>query len=141
MSDKIKVFNPQKFDIGVITLDKPMGINIKSGSFALLNEDDIAYVTSISTLFQRGMLRVDETRSSIMESVGIDMDADPNFFDDEEIKQYLSASAKKVEIWLSTITESYILDRIYDVAKDMNLNVSKIRVLQAKMPDKDFISE
>lgn len=141
MSDKIKVFNPQKFDIGVITLDKPMGINIKSGSFALLNEDDIAYVTSISTLFQRGMLRVDETRSSIMESVGIDMDADPNFFDDEEIKQYLSASAKKVESWLSTITESYILDRIYDVAKDMNLNVSKIRVLQAKMPDKDFISE
>ena len=34
MSDKMKVYNPQKFDVGVVLLDKPMGINIKAGSFA-----------------------------------------------------------------------------------------------------------
>lgn len=141
MINKIKVHNPQKFDIGVVLLDKPMGINIKAGSFALLSEEDIAYVTSISTLFQRGMLRVEEANFEIMESVGIDVNTDPHFTDEEEIKQYLSASAKKVEGWLKTIEEPYMLDRIFDVAKGMNLNVSKIKVLQARMPDKDFIND
>lgn len=74
-----------------------------------------------------------------MQSVGIDTSADPNFIDDEDIKKKLSATPKKIEEWLNTITEAYVLDRVYDVAKDMNLSVSKIKVLQAKMPDRSFI--
>lgn len=139
--DKIKVNNPQKFDVGIVLLDKPMGINIKAGSFAMLTEEEIAYVASISTLFQRGMLRVEKAKEAVMEDVGIDVNADPNFIDDEEIKKNLSlSSAKKVSDWLNTITEAYVLDRIYDIAKDMNLPMAKARVLQAKMPDKDLMN-
>ena len=35
MSEKIRVINPQKFDVGVITQDKPLGLNIKSGGFIM----------------------------------------------------------------------------------------------------------
>lgn len=34
MSDKIKVYNYNKFDVGITLPDKPLGINIRPGSFA-----------------------------------------------------------------------------------------------------------
>lgn len=142
MADKIRVINPQKFDVGVTTQDKPMGMNIKSGGFVMLTQDDIDYIMSISTLFQRGFLRIEETKAAeIMESAGIDVNTDLNFIDDEDIKKKLNGTAKTIEKWIGDIHEEYILDRIYDVAKDMNLNMSKIKVLQAKMPDKNFLDD
>lgn len=142
MADKIRVINPQKFDVGVITQDKPIGMNIKAGGFIMLTQDDIDYIMSISTLFQRGFLRIEETKASeIMESVGIDVNTDPNFIDDEDIRKKLNGTAKNIEKWLNDIHEEYILDRIFDVAKDMNLNMSKIKVLQTKMPSKNFLDD
>lgn len=106
----------------------------------MLTQDDIDYIMSISRLFQRGFLRIEETKASeIMESVGIDVNTDPNFIDDDDIKKKLSGTAKSIEKWLDEIEEGYILDRIFDIAKEMNLNMSKIKVLRAKMPDKDFL--
>ena len=97
---------------------------------------------SISSIFQRGFLRIEETKAAeIMESVGIDVNTDNNFVTDEDIRKKLAGTAKSIEKWLDEITEPYILDRIFDVAKDMNLNMSKIKVLQSKMPEKDFLSE
>lgn len=142
MAEKIRVINPQKFDVGVITQDKPIGMNIKAGGFIMLTQDDIDYIMSISTLFQRGFLRIEETKAvEIMESVGIDVNTDPNFIDDEDIRKKLNGTAKNIEKWLNDIREEYILDRIFDVAKDMNLNMSKIKVLQAKMPSKNFLDD
>ena len=142
MAEKIRVINPQKFDVGVITQDKPIGMNIKAGGFIMLTQDDIDYIMSISTLFQRGFLRIEETKAvEIMESVGIDVNTDPNFIDDEDIRKKLNGTAKTIEKWLNDIHEEYILDRIFDVAKDMNLNMSKIKVLQTKMPSKNFLDD
>lgn len=142
MADKIRVINPQKFDVGVVTQDKPIGMNIKAGGFIMLTQDDIDYIMSISTLFQRGFLRIEETKAAeIMEGVGIDMNTDPNFIDDEDIRKKLSGTTKNVEKWLDDIHEEYILDRIYDIAKDMNLSMNKIKVLQAKMPSKNFLED
>ena len=139
MSEKIRVYNPQTFDVGIVTLDKPLGINIKAGSFAQITDDDVAYITSISTIFQRGVLRLDEDKKEQMESVGIDVTTDPHFVDDADIQKKLSGSAKKVEEWLQTIDEEYLLDRIFDVAITMNLSANKIKVLQEKMPNRNFI--
>lgn len=142
MADKIRVINPQKFDVGVITQDKPIGMNIKAGGFIMLTQDDIDYIMSISNLFQRGFLRIEETKAAeIMESIGIDVNTDPNFIDDEDIRKKLNGTAKNIEKWLNDIHEEYILDRIFDVARDMNLNMSKIKVLQTKMPGKNFLDD
>lgn len=37
MDKNIKLVNPQKFDIGVKTFDKPNGVNIQHGSFILVS--------------------------------------------------------------------------------------------------------
>ena len=49
---------------------------------------------------------------------------------------------KKIGEWLDTITEPFVLDRVYDVAMSMdNLTAPKLKVLKAKMPERDFIGE
>lgn len=138
MVSKIKVYNPQKFDVGVKTLDNQVGINIKAGSFALLDENDIAYITSTSTLFERGLLRVDDEHNETLQSSGVDPVNNPNYIDDADIRKILSGSQKKIAEWLNTINEEYILERVYDIANDMDLTAGKIKVLKAKMPDRDF---
>lgn len=149
MADKIKLVNPQKFDVGVRTQDRPMGMNIKAGSFVLVSKDDVSYISSISNVIQRGLLRFEnladdkeDTAHEMEMSLGIDPENDPHFADDEDIKKHLAMTPKKLGEWLDTITESFVLDRVYDVAMSMeNLTAPKLKVLKNKMPDRDFIGE
>lgn len=141
MAERIKVYNPQKFDVGVVTFDRPMGLNIAPGSFALLSEDDISYIASISTLFQRGYLRVDKKEEAVMQAIGIDPETNPAFITDEEIQKRLGGTPKKIGEWLETVKEPYILDRIYDNAVKMNLTMGKLKVLREHMPGRAFVDE
>ena len=141
MDDKIVLKNPQKFDVGIITMAKPNGVNIKAGSFCLVNQDELNYRASICTLLQDGVLTVDKEHVEAMKEIGIDPETDPNFISDEEIRKKLSGTVKKVREWLATVEMGHILDRIYDVAVSMNLSADKLKVLMDKMPDKDFLGE
>ena len=139
MEEKIVLRNPQKFDIGIVTLEKPLGVNIKAGSFALVNESELNYLASISDLLQKGLLQVDDQHKEQMFELGINPDDDVNFVKDEEIRKKLSGTGKKLKEWLATIEEGHVLDRVYDVAMEMNLNVDKVKILKEKMPDKEFL--
>ena len=140
MSEKVKVIHPQKFDVGVKLLSMPLGINIKAKSFALVTEEDVNYIASISDVFTRGLLKLEEEKTEMLQAVGVDPTNNIAYIPDEEIKKKLSGSAKKLEEWLDGITEEYALDRIYDIAKDMDLNLNKVKILQGRMPNKDFMN-
>jgi len=141
MNDKIILRNPNKFDVGIITPDKPNGINIRPGSFALVTQYELDYLNSICDLLTTGVLRVDDQNKEAMEKLGIDQENDPHFIKDEEIRKRLGGTAKKVREWLATIEEDHILDRICDVAKTMNLSVDKIKILQERAPHRDFLND
>lgn len=140
MNEKVKVINPQKFDVGVNLLSMPLGINIKAKSFAMVTEEDVNYIASISNVFTRGLLLVEKEKTEILEAVGVNPETDIGYMTDEEIKKKLSGTAKKLEEWLEEINEEFILDRVYDVAMSMDLNLNKVKILQAKMPKKDFMN-
>ena len=141
MEDKIILRNPQKFDVGIITMAKPMGVNIKAGSFCLVNQDELNYLASICTLLQDGILTVDKEHVEAMKEIGIDPENDPNFISDEEIRKKLGGTTKKLREWLATVEKGHILDHIYDIAVNMNLSADKLKVLMEKMPEKDFLGE
>ena len=140
MEEKIMLRNPQKFDTGIITLEKPLGVNIKAGSFALVSDSELNYLASISDLLQKGLLVVDDKHKEQMLELGINPDEDVNFISNEEIQKKLSGTGKKLREWLATVEEGHTLDRVYDVAMGMNLNVDKIKILKEKMPDKEFLN-
>lgn len=140
MSNKIKVYNPQKFDVGVVTPDKQGGFNIPAGSFMFMTEDDIEYVMSRSKLFQLGYLREQEG-STIVADSGIDVANDANFLDDTEIRKKLSLTPKKLGEWLNSDMASHTLDRIYDVAMSMDLPMTKLKLLNERMPDRNILGD
>lgn len=151
MAEKnIRLVNPHKFDVGIKTLDNPNGFNVQHNSFVKVSEDDIYYLTSISDFIQRGVLRIEngfdskqDVAGDLVSTLGIDINNDPNFADDEDIRKHLGMSAKKIEEWLKGINEKFMLDRIYDMAIEMadKMTAPKLKVLSAKMPDRNFIGE
>lgn len=141
--ERIKLRNPQKFNVGIVTIDKPYGINIAPGAFMIVSKDDIDYLSATSTLLQRGVLRIEgEGKDELNEQMGIETENNANFMSDEDIKKKLSGNAAQLKKWLNTgEIEPYVLAKIAELAKEMNLSANKLQVLQEKLPDFDFISK
>ena len=140
MEDKIKVYNNTKHSVGVYLLDTPnVGRNILPGTFCYMTADDIDYLMASTTLFSSGELRPEEKGNEILLNGGIDVNTNPNYADDDDIRKKLAQSAKKIEEWLGEINEGHVLEKVYDIAMEMNLPAAKLKVLQAKMPDREFI--
>lgn len=140
MENKIKVYNRQKFNVGIKLPGMRDGVNIAPGSFTYMSRDDIEYVMSQSRLFQKGYLR-EEEGSSIISEFGVDVENNPNFFDDEAIRKKLGQTPKKMKEWLSTVDSEHTMDRIYDVAMSMDLTLAKLKVLNEVMPDRNILGE
>ena len=142
-SEKIRLRNPNKFDVGIITPDKPYGINIKQGTFTMVTQDELDYLMSISTMLQDGVLIVEgEKQQEVLEALGVDKENNAQFMSDEDIKKKLSGNANQLKKWLnSPEIKPYTMERIAEIAKGMNLSMSKVQVLQDKLPDFEFIKK
>ena len=143
MSDRIRLRNPQKFNVGIVTPDKPHGLNIAPGAFTIVSQDDVDFLMGTSRLLQKGVLVVEgEKKTEVLESMGINAEDNANFMSDEDIKKKLAMNANQLRKWLnSTEAEPYVMNRIAEIAKTMNLNMNKIQVLKEKLPDYDFLKE
>lgn len=140
-----KVCNRQKYDIGV-RLDNGRQYNIKPGSFALLTATDIQYIESICTkrkFFASHMLEVEDKAGNVIDLENLNIVDDPaeHVLTDDEITAALKKSVKQVENWLADIDDPVELHAIYTVATGMDLPTSKLKVLRAKMPEKDWFDE
>ena len=143
MSDKIRLNNPNKFAVGIITPEKEYGVNILPGAFTMVTQDEIDYLTATSTLFQDGVLRLNGAKQEeLAENLGINMEGNANFMSDEDIKKKLSTNANQLRKWLdSEEIQPYVLDRIAEIAKTMALSINKIQILQDKLPNYEFIEK
>ena len=141
MSERIRLRNPQKFNVGIVTPDKPYGQNIAPGAFTICNQDEVDYLMGNSTLLQKGVLVVEgEKKEEVLGTMGINKESNANFMSDEDIKKKLGMNANQLKKWLdSTEAEPYVLDKIAQIASGMNLNMSKIQVLKDKIPNFEFI--
>ena len=143
MSEKMRLNNPNKFAVGIITPEKEYGVNILPGAFTMVTQDEVDYLMATSTLLQEGKLVLaGEKQKELADTMGIKMEDNANFMTDEEIKKKLNANANTLRKWLNSgDIHPYVLERIATLAKDMNLSLNKIQVLQEKLPDFDFMSK
>jgi arginine deiminase len=125
---KLKVFNRNKFDIGVKLINPIREQNIKAGSFSILEEDDIYYLDTICTLFKRGMLVVEDKQ--VVENLGI-VEVHENSKTDEEIIAILKGNFLKMKSELAKIREPHLIDAVYNIAKSIGgeLSGSKLKYL------------
>lgn len=143
---KYRVFNKCKYNIGVV-LANGQKISIRAGSFQLMSADDISYTESVCTedkyFAQRMLVPYDGEGNEVnLSEMGMYIDvSDTPHLSDDEIRAMLKQSVKKLEAWLANIEDPAELHGIYEVAKGMDdLPANKLRVLNQKMPNKDFIN-
>lgn len=140
---KYRVVNKCKYDIGV-TLANGQHIAIRAGSFQLMSADDITFTESIcveNKFFAKRMLvAYDSTGKEVpLQEMGMYIDADDNpHLDDEEIKNMLKLTPKKIEAWLENVTDPAELHGIFAVAKELDLPASKLKLISAKLPEKNI---
>ena len=140
-----RAYNRCKFDIGVTTAQGRQ-YNIKPGSFALLTLDDIAFIDSIcqkKKLFGSGMLEAVDANGKPLsfDQINVVEDEEHKIMSDEEITAALKKSIKAVTEWINGIDDPVELHAIYTVAVGMDLPASKLKILKAKMPNKDWLDE
>ena len=141
MNERIRLRNPKPYNVGIITPDKPHGINIAPGAFTIINQDELDYLMGTSQLLQKGILVVEgEKQQEALEALGVNKEDNANFMSDEDIKKKLSMNASQLRKWLdSGNIEPDVMHRIAEIASGMNLNMNKLQVLQDKIPNYEFI--
>jgi len=136
--DKIRVYNPRKYDIGLV-LQSGMERVIHPGSFTPMSRDDIEYAASMAPALFEGekQLRLEDRALAVQ--LGFVQNESEPVFDAEEIRKKLGMRNPQVKAWLESIQEGYLLDAICDVATTMDLPASKLQLLQDRMPEREFL--
>lgn len=145
MSDiRYRVKNMCRYDIGV-KLTNGMRLLIGANSFQMMTADDIAYVESICTVNKffasRMLVPYDSEGKEVpLDQIGIYVaEEDVAHMDNDAIVAMLKQAPKKIEACLAEINDPAELDAISAVAKTMDLTASRLKVINAKMPNNDIL--
>lgn len=149
-SQTFRVANKCKYDIGV-PLMNGQDVNIPAGSnYIRLSVDDILRIEGMChkrKVFSAGMLVpiTDDGVPLKLEELGGYTDAytDENqkHLTDEEIEKNLKKPFKAFEAWLKKIDDPTEIESVIAVAKKIDAGGSKLRLIQAKVPNRDLLDE
>lgn len=128
MSKKIKVINPNVFDIGIKFMDGIKSTVIAPNGYRLIPEEEIDYINSTSNMFRRKILLIDDNEKN--EEFGYETRTVANYTN-EEIKELIKGHLNKMKSVLAQEREKHVIDRVIAIAKeDKDLSVSKMRYLE-----------
>lgn len=143
-STLFRVYNNMNYDIG-ITLSSGQKPVIRSGSFLPISVNDILYIESIALRvkpFSSKMFIIRDNDNNDLTLEDIGGFSDPyakKHYDADEIAANLSKNAKHISAWLKEIDDPIELDAIRDMAEKMDLPGSKLKIIQAKVPNKNLL--
>ena len=139
-----RVYNKTNYDIG-ITLTSGQKPVIRRGSFLPLSVNDILYIESTALRakpFSSKLFTIVDNNNKELSLEDIGGFTDPyanKHFDSDEIAANLNKSAKNIAAWLDGIDDPIELDAIREMATKMDLPGSKLKVIQAKIPNRDLL--
>jgi len=144
---RYRVYNRCNHAIGVYVNNGQQSLNIKPGSFAVLSVNDILYIESICNhvkFFSAHMLvAVDDNGKDLtLEEIGGFTDESTGKHHSvEEIEANLKKSLNAFKLWINDIDDPVELHEIWEVGKHMDLPASKLKILNAKLPNRDLLEE
>ena len=139
-----RVYNRTNYDIG-ITLTSGQKPVIRANSFLPLSVNDILYIESTalrSKPFSAKILVAEDDNHKEMSLEDLGGYTDPyteKHYDVDEITAQLEKSAKSIANWIKDIENPVELDAIRAIAEQMDLPGSKLKIIQAKVPNRNLL--
>ena len=142
-----RVFNKCKYDIGVV-LQSGRDVNIAAGGFIRLSVDDILNIENACRnrkYFSAKMLVPVDNNGKELTLEDLDSFTDAYtkenqlHLSDEEIEAWLKKPYKAFESWLKKIDDPSELHAVIEVANKIDLPGSKLKLLQARVPNVDLL--
>lgn len=132
--ERVRITNETRYNIGLVSQSK-IEYNIRPHAFITLNRDDAEYmIARVPSLFQEGKLRVDN--EELAQDMGIIAPGDVSPWSEDAVRKILSGKVAAISEWAKNITDNSIAEVVYDVAMQMDLSASKMRVLKEVWPEK-----
>lgn len=128
MADQnVKLINKNKHDVGIKLMDNIREINVRPDSFTYVSRDDVLYINSISRIFSKKHLIIDDDELNQIlgySEKGIES------FSDKEIEDLLKGNVSKLKKQLEDVTEKHLIDKVIGIAKNMSeLTTAKVKYL------------
>jgi hypothetical protein len=128
VAKKIKIINPNAFEVGINFMDGVKSTIIPSKGYRLIDEEEVDYINSTSNMFRRKMLIIDDIEKNI--EFGYDVRTIANYTDDE-IRELIKGNINKMKSVLSNEKEKHVIDRVIAIAKEFDdLNLNKVKFLE-----------
>jgi len=126
---KVKVFNNNKFIVGV-RFQNANGreTNIPPNAFVYMDEEDILYVNSVSSLFSKGIIYTED--QDMLEMMGY-IEQNPNSVSEKEIKDILELGNARMKTELKKLTENHAIQKVISVVQEgqVDLTMAKIKII------------
>lgn len=125
---KYKVHNNNHFSVGIKLENPNRELNIRPKTSIMMEEEDIFYTDSVSKLFEKGILYVEEDEA--LEKMGY-TEKNPNSISEAEIEEMLKLSNAKLKKEILQITERHAVAKVISVIKQgrVDLSQSKIKII------------
>ena len=127
-NNRVRIWNHNQYPVGIVTVSG-ISRNIAPKTSMLLTEDDVLLIKSSTTLFEDKALTLD-SRVADAEYLGLN-EEDKVYDSDEEIKQKLNKlTTPKLRTYLETVVQIPLRHKIISLAKECDLNASKIKLIE-----------
>jgi hypothetical protein len=139
-----RIYNNTNYDIG-ITLSTRQQRVIRAGTpLPFIPAEEIIYIESNASCkpFSSKVLLIKDANDKELTLEDIGGYTDPyaeQHFSPDEIAAQLEKSAKSIASWLKDITDPIELDAIREIAEKMDLPGSKLKIIQAKIPNRNML--
>ena len=139
-----RIYNNTNYDIG-ITLSTNQQRVIRAGTpRPFIPAEEIIYIESNARCkpFSSKLLLIKDSNDKELSLEDIGGFTDPyaeTHFSPDEIAANLEKSAKHIANWIKDIEDPIELDAIREMADKMDLPASKLKVIQAKIPNRNML--
>ncbi|WP_431785792.1 hypothetical protein [Paenibacillus lactis] len=129
-SKKVKVINPYRSAVGLRLMDGMREVLVHPKGFIMLDSEEIFYINNMSGIFSKRKLLVED--DEVNTELGLLSDeVDVTGMTDEQIEKMLKGNIMTMKKQLSGITDKQVIDRVVEVAKQINdLAAGKLKIIQ-----------